>query len=134
MEGLSTSDMVFSIVVTWGIGLAPPLLMRFVFFKRPLGRFTAIITCSILFFLNVMLFIFLGSTNKTHGALAIVALVSYWILTKETKMKDIIASGRRESAKKLETKESDYILCSNCKFEQWSGYSECQKCGANLSQ
>lgn len=74
-----------SAVLTWGIGLAPPLLLRFVFFRRPFGKWWAIGTVSIFWVFNLMLFLALGSQSKTHGALFLVAIVSFFILRKRAK-------------------------------------------------
>jgi hypothetical protein len=67
---------------TWGIGLAPPLLIRFVFVRRPIGKGWAIGLVASLWILNVALFTALGTQSKSHGALALVAFVSYALLRK----------------------------------------------------
>lgn len=77
-----------SIIITWGIGLAPPLLIRYAILKRPMDKWPAIGTCAILWFLNIIIFTALGSKSKTHGALTLVAFVSYWILRKAVKVKE----------------------------------------------
>jgi hypothetical protein len=79
-------ELVLSFILTWSIGLTPPLLIRFKFNKEPMGKWSAIGTCASLWFFNVMLFVVLGSQSKSHGALTLVALVSYWILTKKDKV------------------------------------------------
>jgi hypothetical protein len=79
-------ELVLSFILTWGIGLAPPLLIRFKFNKEPMGKWPAIGTCTFLWFVNVMLFAALGSQSKNHGALILVAFVSYWILTKRERV------------------------------------------------
>ncbi len=71
---------VVSAILTWGIGLAPPLLMRFVILRRAVSRGTAFLLVAGFWFLNLMLFIALGSQSKTHGALFLVALPSYHVL------------------------------------------------------
>ena len=76
-----------SAILTWGIGLAPPLLLRFVFFRRPFEKWWAIGTVSVFWLFNMVLFISLGSKSKTHAALVLVALVSFYILRKEPKEK-----------------------------------------------
>lgn len=30
----------------------------------------------------------------------------------------------------ISPRDPDEVICSNCKFEQWKGYTQCQKCGA----
>ena len=77
-----------SIVITWGIGLAPPLLIRYAILKRQMDKWPAIGTCTIFLFLNIIIFTALGSKSKTHGALTLVAFVSYWILHNSMKVKE----------------------------------------------
>lgn len=74
-----------SFLFTWGIGLAPPLLIRFAIMHRPLGRGWAIGATVIFWMFNVVLFTALGSQSKSHGALVLVAFASYAILRKESK-------------------------------------------------
>lgn len=70
-----------SLVLTWGIGLTPPLLIRHVGLKRPLGRAAALSIVVGLWILNVLIFTALGS--RSHTALTLVGFVSYWILRRE---------------------------------------------------
>lgn len=81
-----TSDwvvlMLVSAVVTWSVGLAPPLLIRFLLLKRPVSKWAAILLCALFLFGNLCLFIAMGSKSKTHAALYFVALASYYILRK----------------------------------------------------
>ena len=71
-----------SALLTWGIGLTPPLLIRFLFARTPIGKGWAIGTAAIFWFINIILFTALGSTSKTHGVLFLVACASYAILRK----------------------------------------------------
>ena len=84
---LLTLTLVVSFIVTWGIGLTPPLLMRFVILRRPIGKWWAIGTVSVLWVVNLAIAIALGSTSKTHTALFLVVLVSYFILRMGAKKK-----------------------------------------------
>jgi len=77
-----------SIVITWGVGLAPPVLIRYAVLKRPMNQWPAIGTCAALWFLNVLFFTALGSKSKSHAALTLVAFVSYWILRKAGKVEE----------------------------------------------
>ncbi len=77
-----------SIVLTWGIGLAPPLVIRYAILKRPMNKWPAIGTCAAFWFFNIILFTALGSKSKSHAALTFVAFVSYWILRKAAKTKE----------------------------------------------
>ena len=74
-----------SAVLTWGIGLAPPLLIRFAFVRRPLVKGAAIGLVVLFWFVNIIIFTALGSESKTHGALFLVAVASYYILRRRAK-------------------------------------------------
>jgi len=80
-------SLIVSAILTWGVGLTPPLLVRFVFLRRPISKGWAIGTAAIFWFINIIIFTALGSTSKTHGALLLVACVSYAILRKGAKNK-----------------------------------------------
>lgn len=83
MYELDPVTIFFSMLLTWGIGLTPPLLIRYAFIKEPMNKGPAIGVCAFLWFLNIILFTALGSQSKTHGALLLVAFASYWILRKK---------------------------------------------------
>lgn len=74
--------LLFSAILTWGVGLAPPLLIRFAFIKHALSKPPALITVIFLWVFNFVIFTALGSESKTHGALLLVAWASYAILRK----------------------------------------------------
>ena len=74
-----------SFLFTWGIGLTPPLLIRFAFMRRPIGKGWAFGIVTLFWAFNVLLFAALGSQSKSHGALALVAFVSYAVLRKGAK-------------------------------------------------
>ena len=74
-----------SFLFTWGVGLTPPLLIRFIFMRRPIGKGWAIGVVALFFLFNVVLFTSLGSQSKTHAALVLVAFLSYVILRKGAK-------------------------------------------------
>lgn len=73
---------IISAIFTWGIGLTPPILIRFLFLKRPISKGWAFGVITIFWIVNLIFFTALGSTSKTHGALLLVALASYAILRK----------------------------------------------------
>ena len=79
------ASLLFGLIITWIIGLTPPIIIRFVILKRPLKRNAAIGICAGLWVFNLILFFALGSKSKTHGALVLIALASYYILTKKGK-------------------------------------------------
>jgi tetratricopeptide (TPR) repeat protein len=77
--------LIISIILTWGIGLSVPVLIRYVFLRRPINKSPAIVIVVILFFLQLFMWIGLGSTNKSHFVLVLIAYVSYEILRKHNK-------------------------------------------------
>jgi len=72
--------LILSAILTWGIGLAPPLLVRFAFMRKPMPKAGAIPFVVVFLFINIVIFTALGSQSKTHGALFLVAMASYYIL------------------------------------------------------
>ncbi len=88
MLELDAVTILVSVLITWGIGLAPPLLIRYAFLKRPMDRWPAISTCAAFWFFDVILFTAIGSKSKSHAALTIVAFVSFWILRRAGKAKE----------------------------------------------
>lgn len=80
MYELDAMSLIVSFIITWSIGLLPPVLIRYAFLKRPMAKWPAIGICALFCVMNVILFTALGS--KRHGVLAVIAFVSYWILRK----------------------------------------------------
>ena len=76
---------IISIILTWGIGLSVPLLIRYVFLRRPINKIPAIVIVVILLFLQLALWTSLGSVNKSHIVLVLIAYISYGILRKRNK-------------------------------------------------
>ena len=76
---------IISIIFTWGIGLSVPLLIRYVFLRRPINKIPAIVIVVILLFLQLALWTSLGSVNKSHIVLVLIAYISYGILRKRNK-------------------------------------------------
>lgn len=89
MLELSPLELFLSFIITWTIGLAPPLLIRYVFAKRPMEKWPAIGTCAGFWFLNILLFTALGSQSKGHTVLLVIAFVSYAILRRPLSAKEI---------------------------------------------
>ena len=88
MHDLDLPTFLLNILFTWGIGLAPPLFVRYVLVKGPMEKHAAIITCAVLWIFNLALFISLGSQSKTHGVLIVIAIVSYTLLTRVQRPKE----------------------------------------------
>jgi len=74
-----------SFILTWIVGLSVPLLIRYVFMKRTINKASAIVIVIVLLILQLALWTSLGSTNKSHAVLYLIALVSYYILRKRNK-------------------------------------------------
>jgi len=74
--------LILSAIFTWVLGLIPSLLIRFVFLKRPLSKRAALLVAALFWFLHFTLAIALKTTPKSHSALLLVAVVSYFILRK----------------------------------------------------
>ena len=75
--------LIISFILTWVIGLSVPVLIRYVFLRRPINKFPALFIVIILYFIQIFVWVVvLGSTSKTHAALFFVAYVSYYILNK----------------------------------------------------
>ncbi len=79
--------LIVSAILTWGIGLTPPLLIRFAFLRRPISKGWAIGIVAFLWVINIVFFTAIGSQSKTHAALFLVAWASYAILRKGAKKK-----------------------------------------------
>jgi len=86
--------LVLSLLITWGIGLTPPLLVRFVLMRRPIGKGWAISIVAFFWVFNIVLFTALASQSKFHGALVIVAFVSYAIMRKGAKKETAIIQAK----------------------------------------
>lgn len=72
---------IFSIIFTWIIGLILPVILRFVILKRPIRKkLHAVLLTFLFWFINIFFFISIGSKDKTHGALVLIAIASYYIL------------------------------------------------------
>lgn len=82
-------DIILSIILTWGVGLLPAYLLRFKLYNKPLKkRFAIPFVITVLFF-HLVLAIAIKDMTKveqgSHSALGLVALVSYFLLTKKQK-------------------------------------------------
>lgn len=84
----------FSFILTWGIGLSIPLVLRFLILKRPIGKVPAIIISVVVLIINLIIFTILresqGDPNDTrpHAVQALIAIVSYSILRKSKGIKN----------------------------------------------
>ena len=95
--------LIISALLTWGIGLAPPLLIRFAFIKHPVSKTHALLLVIFFWAFNIFLFTALGSESKTHGALLLIAGISYAILRKgSAKYEEGQARQREDKKRKAE--------------------------------
>lgn len=83
MQEFSAADILFSFLITWIVVLTPPLLIR-TLRGKPVDKSLAIGICVIFYFANVILFVAMGSQNKSHAALLLGAWLSYYILRWQT--------------------------------------------------
>jgi drug/metabolite transporter (DMT)-like permease len=74
-----------SFIITWVIGLTPPILLRFFVLRRPIGKWWALGIVIFLCLVNLLIFIALWSTSSGQAVLIVIALVSYFILRKRDK-------------------------------------------------
>lgn len=88
MYELDATTIIVSFIITWSVGLLPPALIRYAILKRPIPKWPAIGTCALFWVINIVLFTAMGSKSKTHGALVLIAFVSYWILRQGTAAKN----------------------------------------------
>jgi hypothetical protein len=72
--------LLISIMITWSIGLIPPITIRFIFKKAPIKKNSAIGIVIFFWFTNLIIFSALGSEGNVHIALTLIAFVSYSIL------------------------------------------------------
>lgn len=75
-------SVITGIFTTWAIGLLPPVLIRYAIMRRPVSKAEAICACIVFYFVNIFIFVALGSQSKSHAVLILIAFVSYWILRR----------------------------------------------------
>lgn len=69
-----------SFLITWGIGLFPPLIARFVILRRCFSKQAAMIFSISFLALNIVFFTILGSTTEENVSFFLVAFASFAIL------------------------------------------------------
>jgi hypothetical protein len=79
--------LIISAILTWGIGLTPPLLIRFAFLRRPISKGWAIGTVILFGFINFVIFSANAAARggRIGGAFVLIAFASYAILRKGAK-------------------------------------------------
>jgi TPR repeat protein len=74
-------SILISFLITWIIGLTPPLILRYAVAKRPFSKWAATGLAIAFCLVNTFVFILLGSKSKTHAVCLTIAFISYWILS-----------------------------------------------------
>ncbi len=72
---------IISILFTWGLGLLLPVLLRFVFIKKPMSKESAFIFVFIIWLVELVVINAFDAESKHHNALLLVAIVSYRIMS-----------------------------------------------------
>jgi hypothetical protein len=86
MSQASSADLFISFIFTWTVILTPPAVVRFILVRKPIASMNVAAAISgVLYFFNLMLFIALGSQNKSHTVLILGAIACYNLLKYETK-------------------------------------------------
>lgn len=124
MNELNSVEIVLSIIFTWVIGLLPPILIRFVFLKRPIAKWPAIGISSFFWFCNMILFIALGSKSKTHAVLWLIAWISYLILRRENKTSSSTFSKDRTDATPMPASSLESAVTHNHETSTEASLSE----------
>ena len=120
------------------LGLAPPLLIRFLFVRRPIGKWWAIGTTVGFFIINIFLFVVLEVSLRSklliiqaYPASIFIAVVSYFILRKKLKHKS--QSGKKSKERVIKTKaEAEFFPCPKCSQLNTSRRAICKNCGTVL--
>ena len=99
-DGFWLLELLLSGLITWGIGLAPPIITRYAILKRSMAKNATIGFCISFLLINIIVFTALGSTSKTHVALFLVALASFAILRKGASEDDLERERIRAEAEK----------------------------------
>ncbi len=68
-------------LITWGVGLAPALLIRLILVRRPIGDGWALVVAALLLGLHYALADAFGGARPTYETLILIAIVSYLLLT-----------------------------------------------------
>ncbi len=84
-------SLIYSIVLTWFIGLLPVILIRYFLIRRPLSKTSSKLLVCVFWIVNLIIFFALGSKSSTHAALYIVGLVSYFVYRTNKSLKVLLS-------------------------------------------
>jgi len=73
-----------------------------------------------------------NSNGDEEKAKAIYIQYRVQSIKDEKEILEVVVKDKLENTR-IPTKDSWYILCPKCKFEQWVGCSKCKKCGISFS-
>ena len=68
-------------LITWGVGLAPALLIRLILVRRPIGDGWALVVAALFLGLHYALADAFGGERPTYETLILIAIISYLLLT-----------------------------------------------------
>ncbi len=72
--------LITSFIITWGIGLSLPLIIRFLIVRNFLNKGISITISIIWYFIQAVIFYMLKSQSKTHFAILLTTYAGYHIL------------------------------------------------------
>ncbi|MFH1061883.1 MAG: hypothetical protein V1747_03235 [Candidatus Omnitrophota bacterium] len=124
-------SILISAFLTWGVGLLLPVLIRFVFVRRPLSKNITIILVVVFWVFNIALFTLLESKSKTHSALLLVAVASYYILRRGSK-KDNKKSNITKDSIQTHKKTDKPQICPKCGEGYDESWGVCFRCSVPL--
>jgi len=64
----------------WTVILAPPPVIRYAFFKRPVSKTMAVTISAVLWIVNVIAMAAMGREGQAHVVLVGIAIASYYVL------------------------------------------------------
>ncbi|OPY16048.1 MAG: hypothetical protein A4E69_00317 [Syntrophus sp. PtaB.Bin138] len=76
--GMNIPYLIICFIITWSVGLFPPVLIRYVFLKRAMKLIPAVFTCTAFWIVNILVFTALGGDRS--AVLILIAIVSCMIL------------------------------------------------------
>ena len=84
-------SLIYSFIVTWTIGLLPPLIIRYAMLRRHISRKWAWVFVIVFWIINLIVFELMGSHSTYHVALLLVGYVSYYIYRTSYSLKQILS-------------------------------------------
>lgn len=108
MTQIGFLDIVIGFVLTWILGLLPPYLIRFRILKRPMSVWPAVGVCIILWITGLVFWEALGSHSITHGAVMLVAVISYFVLRSNSSDKGFLRRHEQDNKPKALNPEDEW--------------------------